>query len=52
MTIDLTDRLIQVGIILDIPVLDHLIISTNSYLSFLDLGIMDELLKSAKWVID
>ena len=47
---DLTDRLIQVGIILDIPVLDHMIISTRAYLSFLDLGIMDELLKSTKWV--
>ena len=47
---DLTDRLVQVGIILDIPVLDHMIIPANFYLSFLDLEIMDELLKSTKWM--
>ena len=47
---DITDRLIQVGIILDVPVADHLIISTKSYLSFVGTGIFKELLKSEKWV--
>ncbi len=47
---DITDRLIQVGIILDVPVADHLIISTKSYLSFVSSGIFKELLKSEKWV--
>jgi DNA repair protein RadC len=47
---DVTDRLIQVGIIVDTPVLDHLIISEKSYLSFLDIGLMEELKKSTKYV--
>jgi DNA repair protein RadC len=47
---DLTDRLIQVGRILNIQVIDHLIISTQSYISFADEGIMQELQQSIKWV--
>lgn len=47
---DITDRLIQVGIIVSTEVLDHLIISTNSYLSFKDVGLMDELLESTQYV--
>lgn len=47
---DLTDRLIQVGKILNIEVIDHLILSLNSYLSFADLGLIEELEKSIKWV--
>ncbi len=46
---DLTDRLIQVGKILDIQVIDHLIITTKSYISFNDKGLMEELAKSIKW---
>ena len=48
--IDLTDRLIQVGIIVDTEVFDHLIISTKSYFSFKDIGLLDELRKSTKYV--
>jgi len=48
--IDLTDRLIQVGKILDIVVADHLIISTTTYTSFRGNGLMDELEKSLKYV--
>ena len=48
--LNLTDRLIQVGIIVDTPVYDHLVISTQSYLSFRDLGLMDQLEKSTKFV--
>lgn len=47
---DLTDRLIQVGIIVDTPVLDHIIISEKSYMSFADIGLLDELEKSTKYV--
>ena len=47
---DLTDRLIQVGLIVNTPVIDHLIISEKSYLSFMDTGILRELEQSSKWV--
>ncbi|NVO10505.1 MAG: DNA repair protein [Bacteroidales bacterium] len=46
----LTDRLIQVGRILAINVLDHLIISTKSYMSFANTGLLSELEKSTQWV--
>lgn len=45
-----TDRLIQVGRILDIQVEDHLIISTTSYVSFKAMGLIEELGKSIKYV--
>jgi DNA repair protein RadC len=47
---DLTDRLIQVGRILNIEVIDHLIITTRIFLSFSDIGLMDKLAQSTKWV--
>lgn len=47
---DITDRLIQVGIIVDTNVLDHLIISEKSYLSFNDIGLLDILKESKKYV--
>ena len=47
---DITDRLIQVGIIVDLKVIDHLIISDKSYLSFKDIGLLQELEKSTKYV--
>lgn len=47
---DISDRLIQVGIIVDTEVVDHLIISTKSYLSFADIGLLEELKKSTKYV--
>ncbi len=47
---DLTDRLIQVGRILNIEVLDHLIISSKSYFSFLNEELMAELKLSIKWI--
>ena len=48
--IDITDRLIQVGIIVQTKVLDHLIISEEGYLSFDDTGLMEKLSKSTKYV--
>lgn len=47
---DITDRLIQVGRIVNLPVLDHLIISDISYLSFDDIGLMQQLQASVKYV--
>ncbi len=48
---DITDRLIQVGMIINTEVLDHLIISTKSYMSFVDTGLFDELKKSRKYIL-
>lgn len=47
---DITDRLIQVGKIMNVPVLDHLIITEKTYFSFADSGLMDELEQSTKYV--
>jgi DNA repair protein RadC len=47
---NLTDRLIQVGIIVNTHVIDHLIISDKSYLSFANTGLLQELAKSTKYV--
>lgn len=47
---DVTDRLIQVGKILDIQLVDHLIISTERYMSFVNTGLMHELEQSLKYV--
>ena len=47
---DVTDRMIQVGIIHNIEVLDHLIITDLYYYSFKDDGLMAELQKSRKWL--
>ncbi|NUF08515.1 JAB domain-containing protein [Snodgrassella sp. ESL0324] len=48
--LDITDRLIQVGRILNIALIDHLIISTEAYESFRNMGIMDDLEKSLTYV--
>jgi DNA repair protein RadC len=47
---DMTDRLIQVGLIMHVPVIDHLVISEESYYSFADNGLLAELAKSTKSV--
>ena len=47
---DVTDRLLQVGIIINLPVIDHLIISTTGYLSFDTIGLLDTLKESTKYV--
>lgn len=48
----LTDRMIQVGNIVGITVFDHIVINskTDDYLSYHDIGLMDELRKSMAWV--
>jgi DNA repair proteins len=47
---DITDRLYQVGRIVGCPVLDHLIITTTSYMSFGDTGLLETISKSLKYV--
>ncbi|HLO85232.1 MAG TPA: JAB domain-containing protein, partial [Nostocaceae cyanobacterium] len=51
--LDATDRMIQVGRILDIHVIDHLIISEREfcgYYSFENYGVMEQLRKSVKYI--
>lgn len=47
---DITDRLIQVGRILNIDLIDHLIITPKNYISFRGTKLMDELEQSLKYV--
>ncbi|MFQ1010375.1 JAB domain-containing protein [Gilliamella sp. CG25] len=47
---DITDRLIQVGRILNIDLIDHLIITPKTYISFRCTKLMDELEQSLKYV--
>lgn len=49
---DHTDRLIQVGRIMHVPVLDHLIITETAFMSFEDTGLLAELRLSLKYVPD
>jgi DNA repair protein RadC len=48
--LDITDRLIQVGIILNIRVIDHLIITEKAYNSFTDTGMLSKLEDSTRYV--
>jgi DNA repair protein RadC len=47
---DMTDRMIQVGKIVNIRVIDHLVISTKSYYSYQESGLLARLELSKKWV--
>ena len=47
---DITDRLIQVGRILNIDLVDHLIITPTTYISFRSIKLMEELEQSLKYV--
>lgn len=47
---DITDRLIQVSHILNIDLIDHLIITPKTYISFRSTKLMDELEQSLKYV--
>lgn len=50
--LDITDRLIQVGKIVNCPVIDHLIITVGGYTSFADTGVIARLQKSTKYALD
>lgn len=47
---DITERLIQVGLILNISLVDHLIITPQNYLSFRQVKLMTDLENSLKYV--
>lgn len=47
---DVTDRLIQVGRILNIKVIDFMLISEKTFKSFAVTGLLAEIEKSTKWV--
>ena len=47
---DITDRLIQVGLIMNVPVIDHLIISEEDFYSFAGGTLFAELSESTKYV--
>ncbi len=48
---EITDRMYQVGLFLDLPVIDHLIITERKFYSFVDSGLLAELAKSEKYVL-
>lgn len=48
--VDITDRLIQVGNILGIEVIDHLIISEKTFNSFFDTGLLKQIQESTRFV--
>jgi DNA repair protein RadC len=49
---DVTDRLVQVGNILQIEVIDHLIIAEKKYTSFNDTGLLDQIRQSKVYLPD
>ncbi|WP_422080106.1 JAB domain-containing protein [Ulvibacterium sp.] len=48
---EFTDRMLKVGKLINIEVLDHLIITEKSYVSLADMGVMDKLKKSGLFEI-
>ena len=48
---DLTDHFIQAGKFLKVEVIDHLIISDETYYSFVDSGIFKKLQASERWIL-
>lgn len=47
--IDMTDRLIKAGEMIEIKVIEHLIITEEDYSSFMNLGLIEQLQKSGKY---
>ena len=47
---DFTDWMVQAGRIMEVPVLDHVIISEESYLSFEEIGLLERLEASSKYI--
>jgi DNA repair protein RadC len=48
---DITDRMYQIGKFLDLPVIDHLIITEKDFYSFKETGLLAELARSEKYVL-
>ncbi len=49
---DMTDRMLQCGRLLKVPVLDHFIISEKGYFSFAEDGLLAELELSTKYMLE
>ena len=49
--LDFTDRMLKVGKLINIDVIDHLVITEDNYISFADQGIIDKLAKSGLFEI-
>jgi len=49
--LDFTDRMLKVGKLINIDVIDHLVITEENYASFADQGIIDKLAKSGMFEI-
>ncbi len=47
---DVTNRLLQNSLFLEVPVIDHIIISETTYYSFADSGLLEKLSRSKKYV--
>jgi DNA repair protein RadC len=48
---DITDRMYQVGQFLDLPVIDHLIITETEFYSFVESGLLFKLSRSKRYVL-
>jgi DNA repair protein RadC len=48
---DVTDKLIQAGLVFDIEVSDHVIVTSNSFYSFADNGLIEKLKWSRKYAL-
>lgn len=48
---DITDRMLQVGSFLGVPVIEHLVISEEGYYSFAHSGLLEELSFSKRYVL-
>ncbi len=48
---DITDRMYQAGLFLDLPLIDHLIITEESFFSFVDSGLFKKISMSKKYVL-
>ncbi|UGU16126.1 DNA repair protein [Sinomicrobium kalidii] len=49
--LDLTDRMMKTGELINIEVVDHLVISEDTYYSFANAGVMSQLKKTGKYEI-
>ncbi len=48
---DITNRILQAGLIMDIEVIDHVIFTPHSYYSFVDNGLIEKLKKDKTYVL-
>lgn len=49
---DLTEKLVAIGKFINVPVIDHLIVTEKSYFSFADEGLLDSIAKASTYDLD